>query len=37
MTLSKESRSVIETWSVDRVLNEEHFSRKNMQKMCTRN
>ena len=31
--LEKESRSDIETWSIDRVLNKEQFYGKTMQKM----
>ena len=32
--LEKETRYDIETFSIDRVLNKEHFHRKIMQKMC---
>ena len=34
--LEKEIRCDIETLSIDRVLNKEHFYRKIMQKMCTK-
>ena len=34
--LEKEKRYDIETLSIDRVLNKEHFYRKIMQKMCTK-
>ena len=34
--LEKEIRCDIETLSIDRVLNKEHFCRKSMQKMCTK-
>ena len=34
--LKKEKRYDIETLSIDRVLNKEHFYWKTMQKMCTR-
>ena len=33
----KESKSHIETLSIDRVINREHFYEKSMQKMCTKN
>ena len=33
----KEKRYTIETFSIDRILNKEHFHEKIMQKMCTRN
>ena len=32
----KESRSHIETLSIDRVINKEHFYEKSMQKLCTK-
>ena len=32
----KETRSDIETWSIDRVLSKEHLYEKSMQKMCTK-
>ena len=34
--LEKENRYDIETLSIDRVLNKEHFYLKIMQKMCTK-
>ena len=34
--LEKEKRYDIETLSIDRVLNKEHFYGKVMQKMCTK-
>ena len=34
--LEKETKYGIETLSIDRVLNEEHFHGKSMQKMCTK-
>ena len=34
--LKKEKRYDIETLSIDRVLNKEHFYGKIMQKMCTK-
>ena len=34
--LEKESRSNLETWLIERVVNKEHFYGKNMQKMCTK-
>ena len=35
--LDKEIRRDIETLSIERVVNKEHFDRKIMQKMCTKN
>ena len=35
--LEKEGRPKIETWSIDRALNNEHFYGKSMQKRCTKN
>ena len=35
--LHKEKRYTIETFSVDRILNKEHFYEEIKQKMCTRN
>ena len=34
--LERESKSDIETWSIDRVLNKEHFYGKSMPKMCAK-
>ena len=35
--LEKEGWPKIETWSIDRALNNEHFYGKSMQKRCTKN